>query len=116
MNTMFGFHTALASEILAAIAAAFLVVVAANRTGTIKTFGTWIGSLGVLFSVFGMLCTIYYGIAYWKEGVYSPKSVSENQQVQSMMNSMHVMHQNMREMMDPKSSDEHHLNQPEAGR
>jgi hypothetical protein len=80
MNTMFGFHIAFAFEIMAAVAAAFLVVIAANQTGAIKTFATWVGSLGVLFSVTGMICTTYYGVSYWREGVYSPKSAASTQQ------------------------------------
>lgn len=103
MNTMFDFHTALAFEILAAIAASFLIVVAANRTGAIKTFGTWAGSLGILFSITGMVCTGYYGIAYWQQGIYSPKSVASNQHMELMMETMMGSMQKMQGMNVPEA-------------
>lgn len=110
MNTMFGLHTAIALEIVAGVAAAFLILVAANRVGAIRNFGIWAGGLGLLFSVFGMACTAYYGIAYWNEGVYNPKAVAESQNSQTTMCAMMgAMHQGMQGMMGtgPKS-DEHH--------
>ncbi len=91
MNSMFEVGAAFALEIIAAVAATSLVVFAANREDGIKKFGTWIGGLGLAFSILGMACTGYYSIAYWQEGLYSPKAVMANEQTQGMMDSMHKM-------------------------
>lgn len=117
MNTMFGFHAAMALEIVAAIAAAFLIVVAANRVGVAKTIGTWVGSLGLLLSATGIACTTYYGVAYWNEGAFSPKAVAADEQMQemmgSMMSSMQKMHGGMMGKMAPSDAKDHHPSQQE---
>lgn len=118
MNSMFELDMAFALEVVAAVAAAFLVMVAVSRTGTIKTFGIWVGTVGIVFSIFGMICTSYYGIAYWREGIYSPKSVAAMQQMgQTMgatMGSMRTMQDNMQEMMGSGNVDKSEPDQPAA--
>lgn len=75
-TTMFGFHTAMAAQVFAGVVSAFLILFAAEKTGAVKRFGTWVGGIALTSVLFSIGCTTYYGIAYWQEGVFNPKAVA----------------------------------------
>ena len=98
--TMFDLHVAFAAEVVAAVAAVFLVLSASTRTGYAKKLGNWVGSLALGIVSFSMLCTLYYGIAYWQQGIFSPKTVASAQSSHKMMGGMDTMHEHMHSMME----------------
>lgn len=96
--TMFSFHTALALELLAALAAGFLIMVAWRWGAEVKRLGTVLGGLGLVAAVSSMTCTTYYGVAYWNEGVFSPATVKSQSAMMENMSSMQGMMKNMMSM------------------
>lgn len=94
--TMFSLHSALALELMAAMAASFLLVIAWHWGAEAKKLGTILGGVGLMIAAVSMSCTVYYGIAYWNEGVFSPASVKSQSSVMENMSSMHDMRQNVK--------------------
>ena len=101
-TTMFGFHTAMAAQVFAGVVSAFLILFAAEKTGAAKRFGTWIGGVALVSVLFSIGCTTYYGIAYWRQGVFSPKTVAAAMTTSQpgMMGMQGMMNQDMRGMME----------------
>ncbi len=94
--SMFSMHSALALELVAALAASFLLVFAVRRGCEGRKLGTILGSIGLAAAVLSISCTAYYGIAYWNEGIFSPAAVKSQN---SMMQNMSSMLSQMQEMM-----------------
>lgn len=73
---MFIVHLTFAAMLIAAVAAGFLLLTALSKEGAARRVGQWMSGIALALSVSGLLCAGYYGVAYWREGVYNPKNVS----------------------------------------
>lgn len=87
--TMFSFHLSYALELLGGLFAAYLIVLSRHWGPATQKLGTWLGGLGLTGAVLAMACNGYYGWAYWKEGIFAPKTVAASESAMSQMMSMH---------------------------
>jgi hypothetical protein len=67
---MFAFHAAFALGMISLTMGTALYAWASSRHEPGRGFARLIGVLVILFSLTSTLCTVYYGIKYWKEGYF----------------------------------------------
>lgn len=96
-QSMFVLHAAVALEIMAAVAAAFLLIWSMGKSGAQAKAGKIVATLGIVLSASSLFCTGYYGLTYWRAGVFAPNAVASVAQGMGMtgMMGMHEMMQSM---------------------
>lgn len=92
-HSMFAIDFAFAAELIAAVAGVMLIYMGLEKTGFAKKLGLSVGWGVLSLSILTMICTTYYGTAYWAKGVYKPDRVAAMSTMTANFVSMPMMRQ-----------------------
>lgn len=82
---MFPFHIAYALNLIALTAGTALYAWVACKEGKGTCFAKAIGIIVIILSILSLICTVFYGVKYWKAGLDKAPLVM----MQEMMQDMH---------------------------